>query len=92
VDYARLDGLADIERFVTDEVPSEIAALTKEAEALKPAPDDAAKRRRRQQDLDEMEARKKLSADIETFVAHRNSLDLLIKIKACKTCLHAVQR
>jgi hypothetical protein len=45
--------------------------------------DETAKRQRRQQELDELEARKKFSADIETFVARRNSLDLLMKTKAC---------
>jgi recombinational DNA repair ATPase RecF len=63
--------------------PGEIAALAKEADALKPTPDDGAKRQRRQQELDELQARKKFSADIETFVARRNSLDVLIKTKAC---------
>jgi hypothetical protein len=75
-----LDG-----RFKAEEaqLPGEIAALAKEADALKPTPDDGAKRQRRQQELDELQARKKFSADIETFVARRNSLDVLIKTKAC---------
>ncbi|MFX5952765.1 hypothetical protein ABTE58_18990, partial [Acinetobacter baumannii] len=51
----------------------------------KPTPDQAAKRIQRQQKLDELEARKKFSADSETFVARRNSLELLVKTKACTT-------
>ncbi|NJO53442.1 MAG: AAA family ATPase [Bacteroidales bacterium] len=83
VDYARLDGLADIDRSVVDDLPGEIVGLAKEVVALKPTSDDTAKRQRLQQELDELEARKKFSADIETFVARRNSLDLLMKTKAC---------
>lgn len=83
VDYARLDGLADLDRSAIDELLAEVAVLVKEIEALKPSADDASKRQRRQQELDELEARKKFSADIETFVARRNSLDLLVKTKAC---------
>lgn len=83
VDYARLDGLADIDRSVIDELPGEAATVGKEIDALKPSADETAKRQRLQQELDELEARKKFSADIETFVARRNSLDLLMKTKAC---------
>ncbi|MFN5526285.1 AAA family ATPase, partial [Bradyrhizobium sp.] len=83
VDYARLGGLADLDRSAIDELLGEVAVLAKEIEALKPSADDTAKRQRRQQELDELEARKKFSADIGTFVARRNSLDLLVKTKAC---------
>lgn len=83
VDYASLDGRPDIDRTVVDDLLAEATALAKEIDDLKPTPDQAAKRLQRQQTLDELEARKKLSADIETFVARRNSLDLLVKTKAC---------
>ena len=59
------------------------AVLSTEIEDLKQTADEAAKRAARQQQLDDLEARKKLSTDIETFVARRNSLELLVKTKAC---------
>jgi energy-coupling factor transporter ATP-binding protein EcfA2 len=83
VDYARLDGLTDIDRSVVDDLAREIVVLTNEFDALKPTSDDTANRQRLQQELDELEAQKKFAADIETFVARRNSLDLLMKTKAC---------
>lgn len=83
VDYASLEGLADLDRSAVDDLLSEAAVVVKEAEALKPKADEAAKRARRQQELDDLEARKKFAADIETFVERRNSLDLLVKTKAC---------
>ncbi|MGY4414938.1 energy-coupling factor transporter ATP-binding protein EcfA2 [Bradyrhizobium sp. LB7.1] len=85
VDYAGLDGLAGLDRSMIDELQAEMTVLAKEIEALKPTADETAKRLRRQQEYDELEARKKFSADIETFVARRNSLDLLVKTKACVT-------
>jgi hypothetical protein len=69
IDYAGLDGLADLDRSMVDELLAEVAVLAKEIEALKPTADETAKRLRRQQAFDELEARKKFSADIETFVA-----------------------
>ena len=83
IDYAGLDGLADLDRSMVDELLAEVAVLAKEIEALKPTADETGKRLRRQQAFDELEARKKFSADIETFVARRNSLELLVKTKAC---------
>ncbi|MBR1153968.1 AAA family ATPase [Bradyrhizobium sp. JYMT SZCCT0428] len=83
VDYTGLDGLADLDRSVIDELVAESATLAKEIEGLKPAAGEAAKRAERQQKLDNLEARKKLSTDIETFVARRNSLEVLVKTKAC---------
>ncbi|UFW85941.1 AAA family ATPase [Bradyrhizobium barranii] len=85
VDYAGLDGLAGLDRSMIDELQAEMTVLAREIEALKPTADETAKRLRRQQEYDELEARKKFSADIETFVARRNSLDLLVKTKACVT-------
>lgn len=83
VDYASLEGLADLDRSGVDDLLSEAAVVAKEVEALKPKADEASKRQRRQQELDDLEARKKFSADIEIFVERRNSLDLLLKTKAC---------
>lgn len=83
VDYAGLDGLADLDRSIIDELLAEVTALANEINELKPTVDETAKRLKRQQDFDELEARKKFSADIETFVARRYSLDLLVKTKAC---------
>ncbi|MHC2283100.1 hypothetical protein ACVME8_009743 [Bradyrhizobium diazoefficiens] len=60
VDYAPLDGLADLDRSMIDELQAEITVLTKEIEALKPTADETAKRLRRQQEYDELEARKKI--------------------------------
>ncbi|MCC8968932.1 AAA family ATPase [Bradyrhizobium brasilense] len=85
VDYASLDSLADLDRSVVDDLSVEMTLLAKEIDDLKPTADETAKRLRRQQEFDELEARKKLSADIEIFVARRNSLDLLLKTKACIT-------
>ena len=85
VDYASLGGLPDLDRIVIDDLVAEATVLAKEIDDLKPTPDQAAKRIQRQQKLDELEARKKFSADIETFVARRNSLELLVKTKACTT-------
>lgn len=83
VDYAGLDGLADLDRSVVDELLAEVTVLANEIKDLKPTADETAKRLKRQQEFDELEARKKFSADIETFVARRNSFDLLVKTKAC---------
>jgi energy-coupling factor transporter ATP-binding protein EcfA2 len=83
VDYACFDGLADLDRSVIDELLGEAAILATEIDALKPTADQALRRLQRQQELDEVEARKKFSADVETFVARRKSLDLLVKTKAC---------
>ncbi|WP_420965484.1 AAA family ATPase [Bradyrhizobium sp. B120] len=85
VDYAGLDGLADLDRSIIDELLAEVTGLANEIKGLKPTADEAAKRLNRQQQFDELEARKKFSADVETFVARRNSLDLLLKTKACVT-------
>lgn len=83
VNYAGIDGVADLDGSLIDELLTELAALAKEIEGLKPTADEAGKRVASQQQLDDMEARKKLSTDIETFVARRNSLELLVKTKAC---------
>jgi energy-coupling factor transporter ATP-binding protein EcfA2 len=83
IDYTSLDVLPNLDRTAVDDLVSEVAVLTKEIDGLKPAPDQAAKRVQRQQSLDELEARKKLSTDIETFVERRNSLERLVKTKAC---------
>ncbi|MHC6157662.1 AAA family ATPase [Bradyrhizobium elkanii] len=83
IDYSGLDGLADLDRSVIDELVGEGAAIAKEIEALKPTAGEAAKRAERLQKHDDLEARKKLSTDIETFVARRNSLAVLFKTKAC---------
>jgi len=83
VDYASLDGLSDLDRSVIDDLVAEAAVVAKEIDDLKPTADQTAKRQQRQQKLDELEARKKFAADIETFVARRKSLDLLVKTKAC---------
>lgn len=91
VDYASLDGLSDLDRSVVDELVAEAAVLAKEIDDLKPTPDQDAKRLQRQQTLDELEARKKFSADIGTFVARRNSLDLLVKTKACSAACAVAQ-
>jgi ABC-type transport system involved in cytochrome c biogenesis ATPase subunit len=91
IDYARLDSLADLDRSVIDELVAEAAVLAKEIDGLKPTPDQAAKRQQRQKELDELEARKKFSADIETFLARRNSLDLLVKTKACSAACAVAQ-
>lgn len=85
IDYASIDGLADLDRSAVDELLEGATVLISEIEALQPKPDEAAKRLQQQQQIDESEARKKFSADIETFVARRNSLELLTKTKACIT-------
>jgi energy-coupling factor transporter ATP-binding protein EcfA2 len=83
IDYSGLDGLADLDRPVVDQLMAEGSVLAEEIEGLKPAAGEAAKRAERQQKHDDLEARKKLSTDIETFVARRNSLEVLVKTKAC---------
>lgn len=83
VDYTGLDGLVDLDRSIIDELVAESAALAEEIEGLKPAAGEAAKRVERQQKHDDLEARKKLSTDIESFVSRRNSLEILVKTKAC---------
>jgi energy-coupling factor transporter ATP-binding protein EcfA2 len=82
VDYSGPDGL-DLDRSVVDELVTEGTVLAKEIEDLKPAAGEAAKRAERQQKHDDLEARKKLSTDIETFVARRNSLEVFVKTRAC---------
>lgn len=83
IDYNRFDGLADLDRSAIDELRNEVAVLMQEIDALKPTQGEANKRVERQKALDELDARKKFSADIETFVARRNSLELLGKTKTC---------
>ncbi len=83
IDYASLEGLPDLDRTAVDDLVAEGAVFDKEIDDLKPTPDQAAKRAQRQNDLDELEARKKFSADIDTFVERRNSLERLVKTKAC---------
>ena len=83
VEYVGLEGLADLDRSIIDELLVEVTVLVNEIKRLKPTADETAKRLKRQQEFDELEARKKFSADIDTFVARRNSLDLLLKTKAC---------
>ena len=83
IDYASLEGLPDLDRTAGDDLVADGAVLSKEIDDLKPTPDQAAKRAQRQNDLDELEARKKFSADVETFVERRNSLERLVKTKAC---------
>lgn len=85
IDYASLDELADLDRSAIDDLLAVADILASEIEGLKPKADVASKRLHRQQQLDELEARRKFSADIETFVARRNSLERLTKTKACIT-------
>ncbi|ABE64544.1 conserved hypothetical protein [Nitrobacter hamburgensis X14] len=85
LDYASLDNLVDLDRSMVDELLAEVTVLATEIKGLKPTVDQTAKRLKRQQEFDELEARKKFSADIETFVARRHSLDLLLKTKGCIT-------
>ncbi|MGJ4973427.1 AAA family ATPase [Bradyrhizobium sp. HKCCYLRH1073] len=82
-DYASFDRLADLHRAVIDEIRAEAIVLAGEIKDLTPTADESARRQKRQQEFDELQAQKKFAADIETFVARRNSLDLLLKIKAC---------
>jgi hypothetical protein len=81
IDYASLEGLPDLDRTAVDHLVAEGAVLNKEIDDLKPTSDQSAAQR--QNNLDELEAWKKFSADIETFVERRNSLERLVKTKAC---------
>lgn len=83
LDYESLDNLVDLDRSVVDELRCEVPALQMQIEQLKATAGEADKRLQRQRQVCELEARKKLSADIEIFVARRNSLELLMKTKAC---------
>ena len=83
VDYAGIEGLSDLDRAPVDALQSEIPGLDSEADQLRPTPEQAAKQAARQQEFLEYQARKKFSADIETFAARRSSLELQLKIRAC---------
>ena len=83
VDCAGVERLSDLDRAPVDAFRGEIPVLGSEADQLRPTPEQAAKQAARQQEFLEYQARKKFSADIETFVARRNSLALQLKIRAC---------